>query len=103
MSLGYDPEAVIQEADLEMAELEGEARRRQRLQEQGICQHGSTQGWPSVEFRERPELAAAVAKLEALGVPADGCFCTRCEQVFVDNEDWDRGREEAAVGGVRSR
>ena len=40
----YDPEAVIQDADLELAELHRIGRRVQRLREQGICCHSSSVG-----------------------------------------------------------
>lgn len=42
--LGYDPEAVVQDADLELAALQAVGRRVARLRARGICCHSSSVG-----------------------------------------------------------
>ena len=42
----YDPESSIQDADIEMADLEDAGNRAAALQKRGICSHGWYQGKP---------------------------------------------------------
>ena len=42
----YDPESPIQDADIEMADLQREAGRLARLRKLGFCGHGWVQGPP---------------------------------------------------------
>jgi hypothetical protein len=50
----YDPEAIIQDADIEMMELEEAARRAKELRDAGHCDHGwsgpKEDGNPDGEF-----------------------------------------------------
>lgn len=62
----YDPEAVIQEADLLMAEYAAEARHLARLEAKGICVHDALT-WNT---------------------------CDGCGVEFADDEDWFRARQD---------
>lgn len=45
MSFGYDPEAVYQDADIEMMELREEGNRIAALERKGICTHQARVGY----------------------------------------------------------
>jgi hypothetical protein len=46
INMGRDPESTVQDADIEMADLEASAARSSARAKRGICDHGWTQGKP---------------------------------------------------------
>ena len=48
----YDPDASIQDADIEMAQLNTAAHRERRLKKMGICCHGWYETRPVVKCRD---------------------------------------------------
>jgi hypothetical protein len=44
--MSYDPEATIQDADIELAEMVRESNRLSALKQSGVCIHDSTCGLP---------------------------------------------------------
>lgn len=79
----YDEELPngFQEADFEMRAFEEEAARIRHLESQGFCQHGHTQGWPTVAgFDELREQLAFRGMAEGDGK----VLCLKCDEVVDD-------------------
>jgi hypothetical protein len=77
--IGYDPDAVIQDADMQMAELEAEAAALSLARKRGACTHGSAVGLGSDGKAHYPQ---------AEGLTGTQMRCWDCEEVFADLEDW---------------
>lgn len=70
-----DPDSFIQDADIEMADLQEAANREARLKRKGICTHGHLQGPPG-----KPKVT-----------------CLNCGKVFADFEEAYEARAEALI------
>lgn len=92
---GYDEEAVIQEADIEMADLEARAAEVAALRRRGICVHGYGIGGAAVVNRTRAELEASLtgrfagAAIDAAitcqdDIGAGRMLCLDCGEVVKD-------------------
>lgn len=78
MVYAYDPEAVIQDADIEMAELAEIGARIGRLEAAGVCTHESWVGRSATGEIHYPE---------QIGLSGDQVRCTRkCKQVFANDD-----------------
>lgn len=76
----YDPEALIQDADIEMLELDETARHIQALERRGICTHGRAVGLSE---------SGRIFYPEQVGLKPGQVRCiTGCGQVFESDEDW---------------
>jgi len=66
MSFGFDGESSLQDADIEMADLNATADRHARLAAKGICTHGWLQTRPIVKCKDcGQEFASVEAAMEA--------------------------------------
>lgn len=84
MSFGYDPEAVIQDADIEMAQYEAEARRLRRLESQGICTHQGVQG----RGDGKGPLPGGLYRESQRDIPKGHLKCHGCGTLFESDEAW---------------
>ena len=76
----YDFEAVYQDADIEMMEMQQEAAQMERMRRQGVCTHQSAVG------RSR---TGEIFYPEQEGLVGDQHACTDgCGRVFESMEDW---------------
>ena len=68
-NFGYDPEAVIQDADIEMADHEAAGARAEALRRRGICVHGWIKDNNDIDFATCLDCGkvATWAELEADG------------------------------------
>lgn len=88
MRYSYDPEAVYQDADVEMAEAAIIGNTIAALQKRGICCHNS-----AVSYRETPVYP------EQEGLKPGQYRCTDgCGTVFGNEEDWIRAMSEVVEG-----
>lgn len=82
----YDPEAVIQDADIEQAEFEEYGRRLSSLARRGICTHGS---WVGVSA------TGEIFYPEQEGLLPGQVRCTdMCRKVFESDDDLIADRTE---------
>ncbi len=82
----YDPEATIQDADIEQAEWEREACQSHAARLRGICQHNS-----AVSYR------VPVVYPEQVGLRPGEMRCTEgCKRVFGSDEEWVDAMRDAA-------
>jgi hypothetical protein len=79
MNYYYDEEAVIQDADIEMAHAIARGNYLARLERNGICTHSSTVGVSSTGEIFYPEQIGLVGEQER---------CRDCGLVFEDEEEW---------------
>ena len=79
MSYYYDEEAVIQDADIEMAHAIARGNYLARLERKGICTHSSAVGVSSTGEIFYPEQIGLVGEQER---------CRDCGIVFEDKEEW---------------
>lgn len=77
--MNYDPEAIIQDADIEQAEFERMGARLAALKRQGVCTHGSVVGMGDDGIAHYPE---------ARGLKPGQLRCTDCGRVFDDHNAW---------------
>jgi hypothetical protein len=86
---GYDPEAVIQDADIEQAEFEAEGRAFAAAKRAGRCTHSSTVGF-----------VGTIHYPEQVGLKPGQQRCTEktngCAAVFDSDEEW----HDAMMGAV---
>lgn len=75
---GFDPDSPIQDADIEMADLQAAANREARLRKRGICTHGWLQGPPGP-----PDAPTTVAT------------CLHCGQTWPTIDDAHEARRAA--------
>ena len=78
MSFGYDPEAVYQEADIEMAEFEVQAAEARALRKRGVCTHSSQLGG-GVDFYGGEDIAAMRVKGHFPDRPTDSSITTQMD------------------------
>lgn len=79
MSYYYDEEAVIQEADIEMAQMVARGNYLARLERMGVCVHDGVVG---------VSLTGEIFYTEQVGLTGDQQKCWDCGQVFESIEDW---------------
>lgn len=85
---GYDPEAVIQDADIEQAEFEAEGRAFAAAKRAGRCTHSSTVGF-----------VGTIHYPEQVGLKPGQQRCTEgCGQVFDSDDEWAEAMMEAVYG-----
>lgn len=84
----YDPEATIQDADLEMAAYAREARAMEAARARGVCQHQSSVGVPE---------SGRIFYPEQEGLVRPQVRCTEgCGTVFADDDEWVLAMQSAA-------
>jgi hypothetical protein len=87
----YDPEAIFQDADIEMAEYAAEDAQGARMQAKGVCLHRSSVGKSYEGQAFYPEqLTMKVGEVTC----TDGCG-----RVFADDDDWDHAMQCALWNG----
>ena len=80
----YDPEAVIQDADIEQFEMEQIGRSIAQARKAGHCTHQSVVGYRQPIFYPEQE-----------GLKPGQMRCTEgCGRVFEDDDDWYYARHE---------
>ena len=75
----YDEEAVIQEADIWMAEQVARGNYLARLERMGVCVHDGVVG---------KSATGEIFYPEQVGLVGDQCKCWDCGQVFENEEEW---------------
>lgn len=90
-TFGFDPEAIYQDADIEQAEYEQEARGIAAQKRRGICAHGWMRGVGSGGWPGRDEIDADRARGDFperetnYDEPAEGmALCLDCGQHIAD-------------------
>lgn len=78
-SYHYDEEAVIQEADIEMAEMISRGNYLARLKRKGICIHDGVVGVSA---------SGEIFYPEQEGLTGDQVRCWDCKRVFESSRDW---------------
>jgi hypothetical protein len=76
----YDPESPIQDADIEMRDLQASANRETRLRRQGICTHGWLQCPPGPASK-----------------PTKVVTCLHCGQTWATEDEAHEARREALI------
>jgi len=85
----FDPEATVQDADIEMAEYAREARALDAARARGECPHSSAVGLPD---------SGKIFYPEQEGLLPGQVRCTDgCGTVFASDADWDRARVEVLL------
>lgn len=83
----YDPEAIIQDADIQMAEYAAEARQGEAMRAKGVCLHSSAVG-------KSYEGQAFYPEQETMTVGQVACT-DGCGRVFADDDDWNDAMQAA--------
>lgn len=87
----YDDEAVYQDADIQMAEMEAVGNRFHYWQRRGVCQHGSAAGY-----------LADPCYPEQIGLKPGQVACTEhtsgCNAVFDSDDEWYEAMDAASDG-----
>lgn len=78
-SFGYDEEAVIQDADIEMAEMISRSNYLARLERSGICVHEGVVGVSA---------SGEIFYPEQVGLTGEQVKCWDCGRVFESSRDW---------------
>jgi tRNA U54 and U55 pseudouridine synthase Pus10 len=79
MSYIYDEEAVIQDADIEMAEMIARGNHLARLERMGVCVHDGVIGVSD---------SGKIFYPEQVGLTGEQHKCWECGQVFESIEEW---------------
>jgi hypothetical protein len=85
---GYDEEATIQDADIEMALYAEEARHGAALRRSGVCTHNSSLGTGN----GGGPLQGGAYYPEQIGMPEGSVLCTEtngCGKLFATQGDYD--------------
>ena len=78
-SYHYDEEAVIQEADIEQAEMISRGNYLARLKRNGVCIHDGVVGVSA---------SGEIFYPEQEGLTGDQVRCWDCKRVFEDDREW---------------
>lgn len=85
----FDPEATVQDADIEMAMYAREARALDAARARGECAHSSAVGLPD---------SGKIFYPEQEGLRPGQVRCTEgCGTVFESDAEWDRARMEVLL------